>query len=109
MTSTALGRPSRVAPLIHDIFGAIYKPSVKRLYQAGAQMRGRDQPGADPSYPESSPTSEDGSPAPSAKPPLVSTSLQSISIALETAVAEHIFESARFARESSVAFSTPLP
>ena len=44
-------RQAVVAPLIHDVFGAIYKPSVKRLYQAGSAMRGRDRPGGDPSRP----------------------------------------------------------
>ena len=99
-------RHAVVEPLIHDVFGAIYKPSVKRLYQAGSAMRGRDRPGGDPSRPGHPDQSDTGS---SASLPFVSTSLQSISIALHTAIAEHIFESAHRARDTSVAVATPVP
>ena len=44
-------RHAVIEPLIHDTFGAIYKPSVKRLYQAGSAMQGRDRPGGDPCNP----------------------------------------------------------
>ncbi len=77
----------------------IYKPSVKRL-------RGRDRPGGDPSRPGHLDPSNEAS---SANLPFVSTSLQSISIALQTALAEHIFEAAHRARDASVAVATPVP
>ena len=99
-------RHAVIEPLIHATFGAIYKPSVKRLYQAGSAMRGCDRTGGDPSRPGHSDLSKEGS---SASLPFVSTALQSISIALQTAIAEHIFESAHRTRDASVAVATPVP
>ena len=78
-------RVHKVQPLIHDTFGAIHGAAMKVLIEADSHIRGRDVLDADPSDPDSSDRSLHWS-APSYK----SRSLQTISIAVHTALAGHI-------------------
>ena len=74
-----------VSPLIHDTFGAIHIKAMSVMKDADGHVRGRDVLDADPSDPDSSDCSLHWS-APSFK----SRSLQTISIAVHTALAGHI-------------------
>ena len=74
-----------VVPLIHDTFGAVHWDATSLLKDADRRMRGRAGFDADPSDPNSCDASLHWS-APSYK----SRAMQTISIALHTALAEHV-------------------
>ena len=95
--------------LIHEVFGGVSPRSLKFLTSAVHDMRGRDQPGGDPSDPDSDSDGESLDPAAlggtgSGSSPvsrtLVSRTLQAISISIHSNVADQVLAYANTIRES---------
>ena len=88
-----------VRPLIHDVFGAIHRPSLRLLHAANLHMRGRSQvPSSDDALDadvHADAGSDDDAPA-GVLPhsPLVSSALRDISVTLQIAVADHVLRAA---------------
>jgi hypothetical protein len=81
------------ADLIHEVFGGVSPRSLAFLTHAVHDMRGRDQPGSDPSDPDSD--ADDA-----ASRSIIAYTLQAISISIHSNVADQVFAYAATIRES---------
>ena len=95
--------------LIHEVFGGVAPRTLNFLIASVHDMRGRDQPGCDPSDPDSDSDSNEESSEPptsgASGPSLVSRSLvahtlQAISISIHSNVADQVIAYANTIRDS---------
>lgn len=94
----------KLVKIITDVFGGVHHEGVKFLKDSCARLRGRDREGNDPSNPLdgelSSDRDDDHSPPSQTAHPHYSRSMQSISLAAQTAIAEHAFRVIRRSAEA---------